>query len=79
MDVDIYFARVKLQKEDCLRIVPAGQPPLVGLAHGGQQAFVTDGTVIDVKKDAVGTRLADIGQGRQPVYTDAVACIVHRT
>ena len=51
--VDVHLRRVHFHKKHYLRIVTAGHAALVGFAHGGQQAFVRDGSAVDIEQDAV--------------------------
>ena len=74
--VDVHLRRVHFHKKHYLRIVTAGHAALVGFAHGGQQAFVRNGSAVDIEQDAVAARLAHIGQGRQTVCAYAVPLAV---
>ena len=78
MHVDVHHVGRHVHKEHHLRIVPAGDAPLVGLAHGSQQAFVADAAAVDVQQDAVPALLAHRRQGRQPPGPDAVAFGIER-
>ena len=78
MHVDIHHVGRHIHKEHHLRVVPAGDAALVGLAHGGQQALVADAAAVDIQQDAVPALLAHRRQGRQTAGPDAVAFGIER-
>ena len=67
MHVDVQIGRVEFQKDDGLGVFPGEQPPLVGLAHGGQEHPVQHRPAVDVEIHPVGLAL-----GAQRLAQDAV-------
>ena len=72
MHIHIHLGGVHLHKENNLRIVPAGQTALVGLAHSCKQALVRHDAPVDVQQYAIPAQLGHLGKRRKAVSPDAV-------
>ena len=72
MDIYVHGFGVDIEKKHNLRIIPAGQPALIGLARCAQEQPVIDRAPVDEKEHAIRAGLRGSGIGGQTAHGHAV-------